>query len=508
MYKISQIEETLKGRFKNNPQKSSLVNPLDSCDSYKNMNTLQIDNYYKDIIKNEKFQMEQTVNQKALFALNNVKFTSIAVDVVKNRNNHVLFLGLNDGRVLKIMNQIQSKNGQNFNQPIILGEYQMFANNLPINSIILFESKKLIAITNSEIKSISLEIQCKKYKTCRQCVYAQDPNCAWSTSKSKCVLAIEESESLKQDIQNGDGAKICAASNTDTDIFYSINTPVFDDSENLQKIEQLNASSSNNSSIIFIIILFTAILTSIFSVCLTWVYIKKRYETHPKDELIGTIKGTDYVRRMWQSLKNNPYVISVLNQLTQNQNSAGNLSRDLGKSEHFHDHNLLKQPKILNCYETPHVMCNTNKSNLKPVTVNTSTSTSSSTRPNSSSEDSSPTTTSSLTASSNNNSPNNLGSKCSRASCECDDDNDIDEEDNGLLTPVSSKYSNIIISHQRLSSSDDSFQPVIIRSSQSSSSGNRNLNNTNNTSNNNNKYFMISKDNSDSKNPRSRELDL
>ena len=40
----------------------------------------------------------------------------------------------------------------------------MFANNLPINSIILFESKKLIAITNSEIKSISLEIQCKKYK--------------------------------------------------------------------------------------------------------------------------------------------------------------------------------------------------------------------------------------------------------------------------------------------------------------------------------------------------------
>jgi hypothetical protein len=253
MYKISQIEETLKGRFKNNPQKSSLVNPLDSCDSYKNMNTLQIDNYYKDIIKNEKFQMEQTVNQKALFALNNVKFTSIAVDVVKNRNNHVLFLGLNDGRVLKIMNQIQSKNGQNFNQPIILGEYQMFANNLPINSIILFESKKLIAITNSEIKSISLEIQCKKYNTCRQCVYAQDPYCAWSTSKSKCVLAIEESESLKQDIQNGDGIKMCTANNPDTEMSYLTNTAVYFKSESLQNIIQSFFSFNTSCLFSFII---------------------------------------------------------------------------------------------------------------------------------------------------------------------------------------------------------------------------------------------------------------
>jgi hypothetical protein len=161
MYKISQIEETLKGRFKNNPQKSSLVNPLDSCDSYKNMNTLQIDNYYKDIIKNEKFQMEQTVNQKALFALNNVKFTSIAVDVVKNRNNHILFLGLNDGRVLKIMNQIQSKSGQNFNQPIILGEYQMFANTLPINSIILFESKNSSRLPITKSNRLVLKFNAK-----------------------------------------------------------------------------------------------------------------------------------------------------------------------------------------------------------------------------------------------------------------------------------------------------------------------------------------------------------
>lgn len=255
------------------------------------------------------------------------------------------------------------------------------------------------------------------------------------------------------------------------------------------------------------IIFFTAILTSVFSVCLTWVYIKKRYETRPKDELIGPIKEADFASRLWQNIKKNHIVVTVLNYLTQIQNS--NSDHDSGKTEHFHDHNLLKQPKILNCYESSHGICKTNNSGLNPVTINTSTSTKSSTRPNSSSEDSSPTTTSSLTASSNNNSPNNLGSKCSRASCECDDeddDNEMNGEENGnLLTPVSSEYSNIIITNnQRLSSSDDSFLPVIIRTSQSKSS-NRN---SNINSNNSNNYFKISQENSTSSNQRVRELDL
>ena len=103
----------------------------------------------------------------------------------------------------------------------------MFSNNLAVNSLILYESKKLVAITNSEIKSLSLDVQCQKYRSCRQCVYAQDPYCSWSTLESKCVFTTTQNQFIIQDIQNGDGIKICKATNAaDTDIYYSINTKV------------------------------------------------------------------------------------------------------------------------------------------------------------------------------------------------------------------------------------------------------------------------------------------
>ena len=116
---------------------------------------------------------------------------------------------------------------------------------------------KLIAITNNEIKSISLEIQCKKYKTCRQCVYAQDPNCAWSTLKSKCVFAIGENEFLTQDIQNGDGMKVC---NPDTEMSFLTNTAVYFKSESLQNIVQSFSIFNITSLFSFVIKFYLFIL--------------------------------------------------------------------------------------------------------------------------------------------------------------------------------------------------------------------------------------------------------
>ena len=475
MYKMTNIEETLKGRFKNNPQKSSLINPLDSCSSYKSMNSIEVDNYYKDIIKNEKFQIEQTINQKALFALNNVKFTSIAVDA-SNKHGHVVFLGLSDGRLLKVMNQIVDSR----NQPIILAEFQMFPKSLAVNSVLLFDSKRVVAVTSEQISAFSLESQCQKYKTCAQCVYAQDPYCAWSTSRAECVFS-DGNEVLLQDIFNGD-LKKCGINDA---VYYSLS----EETDNLVKIKS-SSSSHTSSSIIFLIIIFTVILTSLLSACSTWFYIKKRYDTYLRrgetkrdnetDFKFGTLKFHELPLRLRL----------VFNRLV--ETFVRRLRRSNNQTLEFKD-NLEHKPKILNCYEKT--------SKITVVCTDIHPSSSLTSRPNSSSDDhSSPTTTSSLTvsSSSNNNSPNN--SKCS-----CEFDEEVINENGNLLTPVL-KYPNM---DQALlsSSSQDSFEPSF--KSRHSQASNRNTAHSNISGNKNNtKRYVKILDSKAESSTFNRELDL
>ena len=221
MYNMSKIEEAMKGSFESNPPNTFPKKPYPSCEDYQNFDDPLKEVYYKGISKYYKFKMEQEINQKAMFALNNVKLTTIAVDsfnydTQNNENNYInniIFIGLSDGRIIKLLNRISSKNGQA--QPMIVGEYQMFEQNVPVNNIMIYDpnrnaqslkvaSKKIIAVSNEEIKSFSLDSSCYKYKDCAECISAQDPYCSWSTTSAKCVYTLNKiNDNLINDVQNG-----------------------------------------------------------------------------------------------------------------------------------------------------------------------------------------------------------------------------------------------------------------------------------------------------------------
>jgi hypothetical protein len=179
MFKLNTIEDAMKGFFKNNPEKTEPSKPLSSCESYKYMDNVEIDKYYKDVIKYGKFQLEQSINEKALFALNNVKFTSIEVD----QSTNVLFVGLSDGRVLKLV--IEKT------QAIIADEYTLFNKNTQVDKLIVSSGlvNKFVAITNGLIKIVPLDLSCGTHRSCHACLHSQDPYCSWSKFDFKCVYA-------------------------------------------------------------------------------------------------------------------------------------------------------------------------------------------------------------------------------------------------------------------------------------------------------------------------------
>ncbi len=198
MYKLNSIETAMQGPFKNNPSDNTpntFEKPLSTCDDYTKMNTIESGAYYRDITKNHKFEMEQSISERAVFALNDVKFTSLAVDSLGGGSveNHVIYLGLSDGRVIKLaVKPIVFKNSVHY-QPTILSEIQMFENRgAPVDSLLLFNkpgvvSRRLVAISAQQIKSISLQPACEVHDSCQKCVIAQDPYCAWSKIEFKCV---------------------------------------------------------------------------------------------------------------------------------------------------------------------------------------------------------------------------------------------------------------------------------------------------------------------------------
>lgn len=176
----------MRGLFKYNSDKKPLQ-PYGSCSDYKSLTSEEIDSYYRGINANNKFQMEQTVNSRALFALNSAKFTSIAVDASLGDGNHVIYIGMDNGRLLKIVN-VASNIAPGHSQPVIVSEYEMFGNQMPITNVILSASAgRVLAVSNRAIRSVRVDAGCERFTTCRKCLDAQDPYCVWSGSKSKCV---------------------------------------------------------------------------------------------------------------------------------------------------------------------------------------------------------------------------------------------------------------------------------------------------------------------------------
>lgn len=180
----------MRGLFKFNPDRKP-QQPYSSCADYKSLTSEEIDAYYRGINANNKYQMEQTLNSRALFALNSAKFTSLGVDASLGADKHVIYIGLENGRLLKIVN-VPSNVAFGHSQPVIVSEYEMFGNQMPINSVIVSPStSRVVTVSNRAIRSVRVDAGCARLSSCRKCRDAQDPYCVWSSAKARCVYYKE-----------------------------------------------------------------------------------------------------------------------------------------------------------------------------------------------------------------------------------------------------------------------------------------------------------------------------
>lgn len=145
----------------------------------------------------------------------NYRYTKIAIDpqveVITNEAEDkqfydVMFIGTNDGRVIKALNagsspklnsraqspaKTKSDGGQIApnNVPVILEEIQVLKDRLPITDLRVERGgleSKLIVFSQNEIRAIPLFKCNRKARNCAECVALQDPYCAWDTAKQSC----------------------------------------------------------------------------------------------------------------------------------------------------------------------------------------------------------------------------------------------------------------------------------------------------------------------------------
>ncbi|XP_058123181.1 semaphorin-1A [Anopheles coustani] len=144
------------------------------------------------------------------------RLSAIAVDPqVKALDGHrydVVFVGTNDGKVVKFVN-ILSANSSDDVRTVVISETQAFPPGTKINELTISKRhSKLIVISSGKIISLPLHT-CNDngYKACRKCLELQDPYCAWDDTNRDCktIEAVHASgASIDRFYQRLDGERI------------------------------------------------------------------------------------------------------------------------------------------------------------------------------------------------------------------------------------------------------------------------------------------------------------
>ncbi|XP_058056968.1 semaphorin-1A [Anopheles bellator] len=144
------------------------------------------------------------------------RLTAIAVDTqVKALDGHrydVIFVGTNDGKVIKFVN-ILSANSSEDVRTVVISETQAFPPGTKINELTISKRNAvLVVISAGKIVSLPLHT-CHEhgFKTCRKCLDLQDPYCAWDDVNRECKTIDEVHASgapIDQFYQRLDGERI------------------------------------------------------------------------------------------------------------------------------------------------------------------------------------------------------------------------------------------------------------------------------------------------------------
>uniref|UniRef100_A0A182NJT2 Sema domain-containing protein n=1 Tax=Anopheles dirus TaxID=7168 RepID=A0A182NJT2_9DIPT len=144
------------------------------------------------------------------------RLSAIAVDpqvkALDGNRYDVIFVGTNDGKVIKFVN-ILSANTSDDVRTVVISETQAFPPGTKINEMTISKKNSaLIVISSGKIISLPLHT-CNEhsFKTCRKCLDLQDPYCAWDDANRDCK-PIEEvhasGASIDQYYQRLDGERI------------------------------------------------------------------------------------------------------------------------------------------------------------------------------------------------------------------------------------------------------------------------------------------------------------
>ncbi|XP_053662420.1 semaphorin-1A [Anopheles marshallii] len=144
------------------------------------------------------------------------RLSAIAVDpqvkALDGNRYDVIFVGTNDGKVIKFVN-ILSANSSDDVRTVVISETQAFSPGTKINEMTISKKNSaLIVISSGKIISLPLH-NCNEhsFKTCRKCLELQDPYCAWDDLNRDCK-PIEDvhasGASIDQFYQRLDGERI------------------------------------------------------------------------------------------------------------------------------------------------------------------------------------------------------------------------------------------------------------------------------------------------------------
>lgn len=169
------------------------------------------------------------------------RFTAIATDAqIESLNGDrydVLFVGTDNGRVIKFINCIRSndtENGTRNNsqtsaeqlETIVVTETQALPHGFPVKEMtVAKEQNSLIVVGSGHIVSIPIN-HCSHIVRCRACLNLQDPYCVWDTNNHECTSIssvtshtrsnfIQNLQQLRKDSPST--IELCKKSGEDTD---------------------------------------------------------------------------------------------------------------------------------------------------------------------------------------------------------------------------------------------------------------------------------------------------
>lgn len=135
----------------------------------------------------------RSMHDRPLLTRVNLKhsFTAITVDpqvrALDGNFYDVIFVGTNDGRVLKLANVGAGRGDKNAtNEATVITETQVLGADQPVRQLSVSRATgNLIVVGDGRIVATPLH-HCNKISVCRKCLALQDPYCSWDIRKREC----------------------------------------------------------------------------------------------------------------------------------------------------------------------------------------------------------------------------------------------------------------------------------------------------------------------------------